>query len=142
MRVLFRRTVKRRRNYFALYGATHVGNFFRTLVNEQHDQFHFWVILFNARCNRLHDRGLTGLRRRHDNSALSLSDWRDEVDDARSHVVWICSIFETQLGVWKQWREVFKARTVLHLVRCNVVDGLNIEHCWILFIASSRLRHA
>ncbi len=99
------------------------------------------MILFDARCDRLHDRGLTGLWRRHDNSALSFSDWSDEVDNARSHVVWICSILKTQLGVWEQWREVFETRTILHLVCSNIVDGFNVKHRWILFVASSRLRH-
>ena len=99
------------------------------------------MILFDAGCDRLHDRGLTGLWRRHDNSTLSLSNWRDEVNDARSHVVWICSVFKTQLRVWEQWSEFFESRTILHFVCRNMVDGFNIEHRWILFITTSRLRH-
>ena len=93
MRVLFRRTVECRSNDFTLNCAAHVGYFFWTLVNQQHDQLHFGMIALDAGCNRLHHRRLTCLRWRNDDAALALSDWRDEVDDSSCHVVWIGRIF-------------------------------------------------
>ena len=69
-----------------LHRAAHVGDLFGPLVDEQHDELDLGVVALDRRGDRLHDRGLAGLRRRHDEAALALADRRDEVDDPRRHV--------------------------------------------------------
>ena len=64
--------VKSRRNHFALDHALHLGHFFRTLVDQQHDQVAIRVITGNALRNVLQHQGLTGFRRRYDQTALAL----------------------------------------------------------------------
>src|SRR5690606_13694380 len=38
------RLVKGRGNYFTAHSALHFGYFFRTLVNQQHNQVTFWIV--------------------------------------------------------------------------------------------------
>ena len=72
--VLVARTVEGAGDDLALDGATHVGDLFGPLVDEQHHELHLGVVLLDRRGDRLHHRGLAGLRRRHDDAALALAD--------------------------------------------------------------------
>ena len=70
-----------------LHRAAHVGDLFGPLVDEQHDELDLGVVAPRSSVAIvLHDRGLAGLRRRHDEAALALADRRDQVDDPGRHV--------------------------------------------------------
>ena len=66
----------------AQHVAAHVGDLFGPLVDEQHHEVHLGVVALDRVHDLLEDRGLAGLRRRHDQAALALPDRRDQVDDA------------------------------------------------------------
>src|SRR4051812_12684200 len=76
------RFVESRRHYFTLDRTLHLRNFFRTLVNEQHNQ----IDVREIRCNGMrdvlkHDR-LAAFRAGDQQAALAFADRRDDVDDA------------------------------------------------------------
>ena len=106
-----------------LHRAAHVGDLFGPLVDEQHHQLHLGVVALDRRGDRLHDRRLAGLRRRHDQAALALADRRDQVDDPRRHVRRVARVLERQLLVREQRREVFELRAVAGLLRIAAVDA-------------------
>jgi hypothetical protein len=79
-------TVEGRGDDLALHRPLHVGDLFRTLVDQDDHQVALGVVVRDRVGDRLHDHGLAGLRRGHDQTALALTDRRDEVDDAgRQH---------------------------------------------------------
>ena len=98
VRVLVAGSVERAGDDLALDGSAHVGDFFRSLVDQQHHQLHCGMVVLDRRRDRLHDRRLASLRRRNDDAALTLADRRHEVDDAGSHVVRIGSVLEVHFS--------------------------------------------
>ena len=135
MGVLFGRTVEGRRRNFTTNAATHVGDFFGTLVNEQHDEVHVGIVRLDGLCDLLHHRGLTGLRRRHDEATLAFADGGDEVHDARCQVELRCvEGFESQLLVRKQGGQVFEARTVTGKFGVKALNGVNAIQRGVLLI--------
>src|SRR5699024_8662988 len=82
-RVVVGRAVEGRRDDLALDGTLHVRNFLGTFVDEDDHEVRFGVVLGDRIRDLLHDRGLTGLRGRDDETALALADGRDEVDQTR-----------------------------------------------------------
>ena len=79
--VAHRRLVEGRRHDLALHRALHVGDFLRTLVDQQHDQIAFRMIGGDRVRDVLHQHGLAGARRRHDQRALAFADRGDDVDN-------------------------------------------------------------
>ena len=65
--------VEGRGDHLALHRALHVGDLFRALVDQQHDQHHLGVVLGHRVRDRLQQHGLAGARRRHDQRALALA---------------------------------------------------------------------
>ena len=123
LRVLVGRPIERARDDLAAHHVTtHVGHFFRTLVDEEHHEVHFGIVALDRVHELLQDCGLTRLRRRHDEPALALADRRDEVDDPTRHLVWVVGKLELELGVRKQRREVFEPRPLPRVVGCETVD--------------------
>src|SRR5271170_6825151 len=74
--------VERRGDDVAVDRALHVGDFFRTLVDEQRDDVGVGMVYRNRVGNVLEQRRLAGLWRRNDKSALALADWAEKIDDA------------------------------------------------------------
>ena len=80
-------------------------------------------------CNILHEYRLTGLWLCHDECALSLSDWREEIYDS---CTWIGSCRITakfEFLFWEERCEMFKRHTVAHLRRVASVDEFDIAEC-------------
>ena len=69
-------------DHFALDRALHVGDFFRTLVDQQNDQSDFRMIGGDRVGDVLQQHRLTGARRRNDQTALALADRREQVHHA------------------------------------------------------------
>ena len=72
---------------FAADAAFHVRHLFGPLVDEQHDEVHFGMILGHRLGDVLKQNGLAGARRRDDQAALSLADGREQIHDARGESV-------------------------------------------------------
>ena len=88
------------------HGAGHVGHFLGPLVDEQHDEVAFGMVLDQAQGDLLQQDRLAGPRRRDDQAALALADRRDQVDDA--HGQFVGGGFQEQPAVGVQRRQVFE----------------------------------
>ena len=74
--VVLGRAVEGRGDDLALHRPLHVGDLFRTLVDQDDHQVALGVVVGDRVGDRLHDHGLAGLRRGHDQAALALADRR------------------------------------------------------------------
>ena len=137
-RVLVGRAVEGRRDDLALHPAAHVGDLFGPLVDEQHDEVDLGVVRLDRPGDLLHDRGLAGLRRRHDQAALALADRRDQVDDPRRHVARVVGDLEAQLLVREQRREVLELRTRARLLGIDAVHRVDAQQRGVLLVAAGR----
>ena len=126
----------------ALDGAAHVGDLFGPLVDEQHDQLDLGVVALDRRGDRLHDRGLAGLRRRHDDAALALADRRDQVDDPRRHVVGSAGFSRRSFSSGNSAVRSSNRGPGLGLLGIAAVDGVDLEHRRVLLVAAGRAAEA
>jgi hypothetical protein len=118
-----RRLVEGRGDDLALHRALHVGDFFRPLVDQQHDQIAFGMVGGDRLGDVLQQHGLAGARRRHDQRALALALRRDDVDDAAGLVL-DGRIFELHLQplVGIERRQIVEMDLVLDLLRVLEID--------------------
>jgi len=87
--VVFGRAVEGRGNDLALDGALHVGDLFRALVDQYDHEVNLWVVLADRLGDCLKNQGLSGLRRRNDQTTLALTDWGNQVDDSGAQLGWL-----------------------------------------------------
>ena len=88
--VAFGRLIKSRSNDFGFHTTSHVGYFFRTFVDKQHNHVGFRVISGDSISYILHQYGFTRLWLRYNQSTLTFTDRREEVDyTSRKIVGWI-----------------------------------------------------
>src|ERR1051325_601515 len=112
-------------DFSATAGAFHVGHFLRTLVNQKDKQGRLWIFLEDCICGLLHQNGLGGARRSHDEAAGPFADWTDEVEDASGKFVG--GSFENETLVREQWREIVEMGFVFGLVWIFLIDGFDFE---------------
>ena len=128
------RLVEGRGDDFAAHGALHFGHFFRTFVDQQHDQRDVRVICRDRMRDVLQDHGFTGFRRCHQQAALAFADRGDQVDDAAGDVfLAIHFTFQAQRLVRVQRRQVFKQDAVFRHLRRFAVDLVDFDQCEIAF---------
>ncbi len=122
------RLVEGRGHDLALHRALHVGDFFRALVDQQHDQIALGMIGGDRVRDVLQQHGLAGARRRNDQRALALADGRDDVDDARRQILpGRIFVFHLQPLVGIERRQVVEVDLVLGLFRILEIDGVDLE---------------
>ena len=131
LHVALRRLVERRRHHFALHRALHVGDFFRPLVDQQHDQVHLGVIGGDRVGDRLQQHRLAGARRRDDQAALALAERRHQVHDAGRQVVGVGLEADLLLGVER--RQVLEEHPLLAARRRLEVDRLDLDQREVAF---------
>ena len=137
--VLVARAVERRGDHLAaLDVAAHVGDLLGPLVDEQHDHLDLRVVALDRLHDRLHDRRLAGLRRRHDHATLALADRTHKVDDPRRHVGGVGGILEVEVLVGEQGGEVLEARPLARQLWVGAVDRQHVEQCRVLLVATGR----
>src|ERR1043166_238664 len=93
----------------------HVGDLLGPLVDEQHDQDHFGMVLRDGVGHLLHQDGLPGLGRRHDQPALALADRREEIHHPHREVAVLPPQAEARRRVRRP--EVVEGDPVLGLLR-------------------------
>ncbi len=133
------RLVESRTDHFAAHGALHVGDFFRPLVDQQHDQVDVRIVGGDRLCDVLHQHGLAGLGRRDDQAALALAERRDDVDDACGDVLGgaVAALHHEAL-VGEQRRQVFEVDLLLADFRRLVVDRIDLKQGEITLIVLGR----
>ena len=123
--VSLRRLVEGGADDFALHGALHVRDFFRALVNQQHDERDFRVVAGDGVGERLQHHGFAGARRRDDQSALALADRAEQVEHSARQVFTRRLHFQAALGIER--REVVKENFVARDFRIFKVDRFDLD---------------
>jgi hypothetical protein len=119
------RLVEGRRDHLGLHVLLHVGDLFRSFVDEEHDQRGFGVILGDRVGDLLENDGLAGLGRRHDETALAESHRREQVHHAGRQVPVLP--FEANPPIRVSRPEVVEPDPVLRLLRIVEVDLLDFQ---------------
>ena len=122
--VAFRRLIKRGGNHLGVHTALHVGDLFGAFVNKQDDEVYFGVIVGDGVCYILQQYGFTRFRLSHNQSALTLSDGSEEVDDAGGELAAGMS-GDVDFLIREHWGEVVEWDTVADFFRqaaVNLVD--------------------
>ncbi len=134
-----RRLVESRRNHFALYGALHVGNFFRPLVDQKYDQINLRVIGGDRLGDIFQNNRLAGARRRGNQRALSHTLRRHDVDHPAGLVL-VGGIVQLHLEPTRgmQRRQVVEMDLMLDLFGIFKIDGRNLEKRKITFAVLRR----
>src|SRR5207248_5174499 len=79
--------VEGRAHDLTLDRAGHISDLLRPLVDQKYDEIDLGVVKRDRMSDVLQHYGLARARRRHDEPALSLAEWRDEIDHARRQVL-------------------------------------------------------
>ena len=132
--VTHRRLVEGGRNHLALHRPLHVRDFFRTLVDQQHDQIALGMIGGDGVRDVLHQHGLAGARRRHDQGALAFADRGDDVDNP-GREVFAGGVLEFQPEplIRKQRRQIVEVDLVLGFLRVLEIERIDLEQRKIAF---------
>ena len=109
----------------SLDAARHVRNLLRTLVDKEYDHVNLRMIVGDCVGNRLQEHGLTCLRLRNDESALTLSDRCEHVHDTARHVV-VTVTKEIELLVWEKWSQEVERNPVSDELWSAAVDVLDL----------------
>ena len=110
---------------FAAHAALHVGDFFRTLVDQQHDQRDFGMIGGDGVGDALQQHRLTGARRGDDQAALALADGRQQIHHAAGVIVADGFQLEPLVGI--QRRQVVEEDLVAGFLGRLEVDGIDFD---------------
>jgi hypothetical protein len=112
----------------ALHRALHVGDFFRPLIDQQHDQIAFRMIVRDRVRDVLQQHGLAGARRRDDERALALADRCDNVDDARGKILLgRILVFHLQPLVRIERRQVVEVDLMAGFFRVLEIERVDLE---------------
>ncbi len=124
--------VKSRAHHFAAHRPTHVGDFFWTLIDQQHDQIAFRVVGCYRLGDILQQHRFTRPGWRHDQRPLAFAQWCNKVDDPTGIVLFRRIIhFHEQALVGIQRRQIVKMNFVANLFRFLEVDRVHLEQCKI-----------
>ena len=132
--VAHRGLVEGRGDDFALHRALHVRDFLGPLVDQEHDQIAFRMIGRDRMRDVLHQHGLAGARRRHDQGALALADRGDDVDNPCRKVL-SGGVFELEPEalIGKQRRQIVEIDLVLGLFRVLEIQRVDLQQREIAF---------
>jgi len=116
---------------FTFYGALHVGDFFRALVDEEDDEDYFRMVGGDGVGDGLEEHGLAGARRSYDEAALAFADGGEQVHDAAGGVLADGLHLDAFLGVERG--EIVEEDFVAGLFGGLEVDGLDLDQREIFF---------
>ena len=126
------RLVEGRSDDLGIDAGRHVGDFLRTLVDEEDDHIDLGVVGCDSVSDILQQDGLTRLGLCDDETTLPLTDRCEEVDDTHSDLVLhtrIVGRLEAELLIGEDRREVVEGDTVTHLRggtpidTCDAIEG-------------------
>ena len=142
LHVACRRLVEGRGDHFRAaraYGALHFRDFLGALVDEQHDHVGLGIVGQNRLRDILHHDRLTRLGRSDEQTALSLADGRDEIDDAGGEILGAAiALFEGQALIREQGREVFKEDLASGVFGPAEIDFADLEQGEVAFAVLGR----
>ncbi len=124
--VVLGRAVEGRGDDLALHRPLHVGDLFRTLVDQDDHQVALGVVVGDRVGDRLQHHGLAGLRRRDDQTALALADRRHQVDDPGGQDARVGLQAQPVLRV--QRGQLVELGAAAAALRVHAVDGVQPHH--------------
>ena len=133
-----RRAIERRVDHLALHRPLHIGHLFGSFVHEDDHQVTLRVVGRDRVGDLLEHGRLARLGWRNDQTALTLADGGNQIDDARKDVVGLALHFEMKPDVGKQWGEVTELDPVLGFFRINAVHGERAHQCRKLLLGPRR----
>ena len=140
LHVAFCRFVKCRGDNLCVHRSSHVRNFFRALVNEQHHQVCFGMIGCNGVGDVLHQDGFTRLGLRHNKCTLSFSYGREQVYDACRKVCRGRITTKIELFVGEQRRKVFERNAIANFIWHPTIN--HVDACqWEILLAFAWRTH-
>lgn len=113
-------------HFSTLETPLHIRNFFRSLVYQQHDQFRFRVMFFDAVCDFFKKDCFTGFRRCNYESSLSFSDRCHQVDEAQGKVP---AVLQNQPFIREDRSQRFEIRSFDSCSRLISIDGYYVQQC-------------
>ncbi len=114
----------------------HVGDFFRTLVDQEHEDIQIGIVVQRGLGHLLHEDRLAGARRTDDQPALPESHRHDHVDDARFDIGRRVLHHHTLIGV--QGRQVVEEDLARQQVGILVVDRLHAQQGEVALVLLGR----
>ena len=129
--VFFSRFIKSRSNYFCLYTSFHIGNLFRTFIDQYDHQVTFRMICGNGICNFFQQHRFTGFWLCNDQSTLSFTDRRKQVHDPGTVTIRSCK--QIQLFEREKRCEIIERNTVAYIFRTFAIDGFDFQQSKIFF---------
>ena len=125
LNVTLGRLIKRGTDNFGAYGALHICNFLRALIDEQNDQLHLGVIANDTIGHFLEENRLTGFGRRDDHPALSLANGGQEIHDA--HGVFPRDGLKLQPTRWIERSKIIEEDAFTNEIRMVIVDCFDTQ---------------
>ncbi len=133
------RFVEGGRQYFALYRTRHFGHFFRTLVDQEHNQCAFGMIVRNRMGNILQHHGLARLRRRNDQAPLTLAERCHQIDDTCGNVFGgAIPKLHGEAFLGEQRRHVLEQDLGLRRFGLVIVDAVDLEQREVTLVVPGR----
>ena len=127
--LMFRLFIKWGCNDIALYGASHVGDFFRSLIDQKNDEVTLGVAFGDRVGKVLQDHGLTGFRRRDDQGALAFAYRSNEIHNTTGKVFGgAISSLKLPPRFWEKGCQVGKQDLVFGIFRWLIIDLFDLEH--------------
>ena len=102
--------------------AFEIGDFFRTLIDQQNDCVNIGMIGRDCICNLLKNDCLSSARRRDNQSALTESEWRDHVDDSGFDACWLVQHLQVDASIGMKRSQVFEDWKRVHGRWIKAVD--------------------
>ena len=133
--VAFCRLIESRSDDFGIDAASHIGNFLGTFVNQQDNHIDLRMVRRDSIRYILEQNRLTGFRRSHDQTTLSLAYRREKIHEAdSSSIVHLCGTTFTkhELLVGEERGKMFEGDAVADFLRRATVNPVHLNQREIL----------
>ena len=128
----FRRLVECGCDDFGFHASAHVGDLFRTFVDQQDDLIDFRMVVGDRIGDGLEEHGLTRLWLGHDKAALTLPDWSEHIDYPAGYIVLVTMAEKVEFLIREEGSQKIERYPVADVVRRTPVDILNPDEREIL----------
>ena len=115
-----------------LDAALHVGDFFRTLVDQEDDLVHLGMVLGDGVGDGLEEHRLTGLRLGDDQASLALADGSEHIHDAAGGILLEAVAEEVELLRREEGSKEVERDAVADEFRRAAVDVLDLHEREVL----------
>ena len=112
-------------DHFGVDRPIHIRDLFRSLADQGDHEMHFRIVVADRVGDVLEHGGLAGFWRRHDQAALTETNWRNQIQHARGQNARQGLQIEAHFG--KDRRQSLEDRPLLHFMRIQAIDGIHAQ---------------